>query len=73
MWSDSVEEGFVDFDVLGFGGFGDENVRKDYGNGKENDDNDHALLQPTLRFAHPFYAAELILLGALRSASMVVI
>ena len=44
MWSDSVEEGFVDFDVLGFGGFGDENVRKDYGNGEENDNDNHALL-----------------------------
>lgn len=49
----------MDLDVLGFGGFCDEDVGEEDGQGEEHDDDDHALLQPTLGLAHPGNAAVL--------------
>lgn len=52
----------MDFEVLGFGLFGDEDVGEDDGEGEENDDENQALPQPTLGATHPFNAAEFLFL-----------
>ena len=71
--SDTVEEGFVDLDVLGLGGLGDEDVGEDHGNGQKDDDDNHALLQPALGFAHPSNALIFFFLGAPGGAIMMMV
>ena len=63
----------MDLDVLGFGGFGDEDVGEEDGQGEENDDDDHALLQPTLGLAHPGDVAVFLFLGAPGGAIMMMV
>lgn len=58
----------MDLNVLGLGGLGDENIGEEDGEGEENDDDHHALLQPTLGLAHPGNALIFFFLGTLRGA-----
>ena len=53
----------MDFDVLGFGLFGDEDVRKNDGESEENDDDYQTLTQITYRFSHPGDTTILSFLG----------
>ena len=62
--SNPVKEGFVDLDILGLGGLGNENIGEKNGKGEENDYENHTLLQPTLGLPHPGNVAELSFLGA---------
>ena len=51
---------------------GDEDIGKDDGNSKENDDNYHAFTQPPRGLSHPLDAAIFSLLGMFRQAIIVV-
>lgn len=62
--SNPVQQGLVDFDVLGFRLFGDEDVGEDDGENKENDDDNQNLTQPVLGFSHPSDTAKFLFLGA---------
>ena len=63
----------MDFDVIGFGRLGDEDVGEDDSDGEEEDDDDHALPEPTLGLPHPSDAPISLLLGAQRGASMMMV
>ena len=54
----------MDFDVLGFRLFGDEDVGEDDGDDEDNDDDNQALTQIALGLAHPGDTSELLFLGA---------
>lgn len=61
----------MNLNVLRFGFLRDKDVREEDGEGEENNDDNHALLQPTLRLPHPGNALILSFLRALRDATMV--
>ena len=63
----------MNLDVLGFGGLSDENIGENDGYDQKNDNDNHALLQPTLRLAHPFNAVKLFLLGTLGGSMRVMV
>lgn len=53
----------MDLNILGFGRLGDEDVRKNDGENKENNDDYQALTQPAFGATHPFDAAIFSFLG----------
>ena len=62
----------MDFDILGFGRLGDEDVGEDDGDGEDDDDDDHALPEPTLGLPHPGNSTVFLLLGLLKRASVMI-
>lgn len=63
----------MDFDVLGFGLLSDEDVGKDDGDGKENNDYYQTLTQITYCLSHPFNTANFFFLGAANFAFRVMV
>ena len=63
----------MNFNVLRLRLLRDEEVREENGYGQKNDNDNHALLQPTLRLAHPFNAVKLFLLGTLGGSMRVMV
>ena len=61
----------MNLDVPGFRGLSDENIGENDGYDQKNDNDNHALLQPTLRLAHPSDALIFLLLGAHRGTMRV--
>lgn len=63
----------MDLNILRFRFLCDKDIGKKNGEGEENNDDNHALLQPTLGFAHPGNALILSFLRAHRGATMVMV
>ena len=72
-FSNSLQQGLVDLDVLGLGRLGDEDVGEEDGDGEDDDDDDHTLPEPAFGLPHPGNATVFLLLSLLKRASVMVV